>query len=107
MTRAEASAALRRALQISRELTAAADSGDVPATLRLDAERRVLLQSAHAALQPMEENDRWALREIAELNDRALGLVEHHRRGKQRAMDTVAVGRRAVVAYSSTSRMHR
>jgi hypothetical protein len=102
MNRSEAGANLERALQISRELTAAADSGDVRATLRLDAERLVLLQSARAALQPMDEKDRWVLREIAELNDRALGLMQHHRRGKERALDTVAVGRRAIAAYSTT-----
>jgi hypothetical protein len=105
--RSDASDALQRALQLSRELTAVADSGDVCATLRLDAERLVLLQSARAALQPMDEKDRWVLREIAELNDRALGLMEHHRRGKQRALDTVAVGRRAVAAYSTTRMMRR
>jgi hypothetical protein len=102
MSRSEASVALERALQLSRELTAVADSGDVRATLSLDAERLVLLKSARAALQPMDEKDRWVLREIAELNDRALGLMEHHRRGKERALDTVAVGRRAIAAYSTT-----
>jgi hypothetical protein len=106
MIRADAHAALQRALQISHELSAAAHDGDVRTTLRLDAERLVLLKSARAASQPMDEKDRWVLREIAELNQRAIGSMQHHRRSKERAMDTVATGRRAVAAYADT-RMHR
>jgi hypothetical protein len=102
VSRAEARAALERALKISRELLKVADAGDVRSTLSLDAERLLLLKSARAALEPMDENDRWVLREITELNNRALGLMEHHRRGKERAMDTVTIGRRAVVAYGAT-----
>ena len=74
MTRTEAVAALQRALEISRELAAVADGGDLALTVSLDAERLQLLKSARAALQPMDENDRAVLREIAALNDRALGL---------------------------------
>ena len=44
------------------------------------------------------------LQQIAELNDRTIGLVEHHRRGKGREMDMAAVGRRAVAAYSTIRR---
>ncbi len=102
MTRTEAAAALRRALEISRELAAIADGGDLPLTVSLDAERLQLLKSARAALQPMDENNRAVLREIAALNDRALGLLEHRRRAKGRDMDMLAVGRRAVRAYSNT-----
>jgi hypothetical protein len=102
MNRSEASAALQRALEISRELTAIADGGDVRLTVSLDAERLQLLKCARAGLQPMDENERAVLREIAELNDRAIGLVEHQRRIKGRAMDMAAVGRRAVAAYSTT-----
>jgi hypothetical protein len=102
VSRADARIDLERALKISRELLKVADAGDVLSTLSLDAERLLLLKSARAALEPMDENDRWVLREITELNDRALGLMEHHRRGKERALDTVAVGRRAIAAYSTT-----
>jgi hypothetical protein len=105
MNRDEASAALRRALEISRELTAVADAGDVGdvrLTVSLDAERLQLLKCARAGLHPMDENERSVLREIAELNDRAIGLIEHQRRIKGRAMDMAAVGRRAVAAYSTT-----
>jgi len=102
MNRSEASAALQRALEISRELTAVADGGDVRLTVSLDAERLQLLKCARAGLQPMDANERAVLREIAELNDRAIGLIEHQRRIKGRAMDMAAVGRRAVAAYSTT-----
>jgi hypothetical protein len=102
MNRAEAGAALRRALEISRELTAVADAGDVRLTVSLDAERLQLLKCARAGLHPMDEHERSVLREIAELNDRAIGLIEHQRRIKGRAMDMAAVGRRAVAAYSTT-----
>jgi hypothetical protein len=102
MNRSDASAALRRALEISRELTAVADRGDVRLTVSLDAERLQLLKCARAGLQPMDANERAVLREIAELNDRAIGLMEHQRRIKGRAMDMAAVGRRAVAAYSTT-----
>jgi len=42
------------------------------------------------------------LREIAQLNDRALGLLEHRKRAMGRDMDMLAVGRRAVRAYATT-----
>ena len=102
MTRSEAAAALQRALEISRELAAVADGGDLPLAVSLDAERLQLLKSIRAALQPLDENDRSVLREIAALNDRSLGSLEHRRRAKGRDMDMLAVGRRAVRAYSST-----
>jgi hypothetical protein len=102
MNRSEASAALQRALEISRELTAVAEGGDVGLTLSLDAERLQLLKCARAGMQPIDANESAVLREIAELNDRAIGLMEHQRRIKGRAMDMAAVGRRAVAAYSTT-----
>jgi hypothetical protein len=102
VNRSEASAALQRALEISRELTTVADGGDVRLTVSLDAERLQLLKCARAGLQPMDADERAVLREIAALNDRAIGLMEHRRRITGRAMDTAAVGRRAVAAYSTT-----
>jgi len=102
MTRTLAVAALQRALTISRELAAVADSGDLALTVSLDAERLQLLKSARAALQPLDEKDRSVLREIAALNDQALGFLEHRRRAKGRDMDMLAVGRRALRAYSNT-----
>jgi hypothetical protein len=106
MTRQQAVAALQRALEISRELAALADGGDLQLTVSLDAERLQLLKSARAALRSMDEKDYAVLREIAALNDRALGFLEHRRRAKGRDMDMVAVGKRALRAYSSTQ-MHR
>jgi hypothetical protein len=102
MNRHEAATALQRALDISHELVAVADGGGLDLTVSLDAERLQLLKSARAALQPMDEKNRTVLREIAALNDRALGLLEHRRRAKGRDMDMLAVGRRAVRAYSNT-----
>lgn len=98
----EKSAALQRALEISRELTAAAEGGDAHAAVRLDAERLGLLKSARAVLLTLDERDRAALEEIGRLNDRALGFMEHHRRSKARALDTAVTGRRAVAAYAHT-----
>jgi hypothetical protein len=100
--RAEASAALERALEISRRLAAVADCGDVRATANLDAERRQLLQSARPVLRTPGERDLEVLREIAELNDRAIGHLEHRKRAMGRDMDMVAVGRRALRAYGTT-----
>jgi hypothetical protein len=102
MTRQQAVAALQRALEISRELAAVADTGDMRMTVSLDAERLQLLKSVRAVLQPMDEKDSAMLREITALNDRALGFLEHRRRAKGRDMDMVAVGKRALRAYSST-----
>jgi hypothetical protein len=106
MNRQEAVAVLQRALALSERLAAVADGGDVSLTVSLDAERLQLLKSARAALHPMDERSRSVLREIAVLNDRTLGLMEHRRRAKGREMDTAVVGRRAVAAYGRV-RMHR
>jgi hypothetical protein len=102
MTRQEAAAALQRALEISQQLVAVADGGDLGLSVSLDAERLQLLKSARAALRSMDEKDHSVLREIAALNDQALGHLEHRRRAKGRDMDMVAVGKRALRAYSST-----
>jgi hypothetical protein len=106
MTQQQGIAALERALGISEQIVALADGGDVGQTVRLDAERRQLLKSARAALQPLDEQSRSILRKIALLNDRTLGLMEHRRRAKGREMDMAAVGRRAVAAYGRV-RMQR
>jgi hypothetical protein len=97
-----ASVALERALEISRELLALADAGDVKAAVSLDARRLELIKFARAAAQPMRGDGRRLLREIAELNDRALGFLEHRRRAKARDLDMATVGLRAVRAYAAT-----
>jgi hypothetical protein len=101
MNRQAAVAALERALEISRELAAVADRGEVRQAASLDAERLQLLKSVRDALLPMDERSRAVLREIAELNDRSIGRLEHRFRAKCRDMDMLAVGRRALRAYST------
>jgi hypothetical protein len=101
LNRVDVSAALQRAAEISRELAAQADAGDVQGTQRLDAERLQLLKSVNRT-EVLNPNDRALLREIAELNERAIGILEHRRRITGRQIDMAAVGRRAVLAYAVT-----
>ena len=96
-----ASVELQRALEISRELAAVADHGDVARAAELDAERLALLRSARAALRSIGAMDAVLLQEIAALNHRAIGSLEHRKRAKARDLDTAAAGRRALVAYSA------
>jgi hypothetical protein len=93
---------LDRALAVSRELLEAASRGDSPAIERLDADRFRLLQSLRSERDRLSAGDWIVLKEISELNDRAIGLVEHHRSAMERSLDMAAVGRRAVAAYSDT-----
>lgn len=102
MSRAAATLNLRRGLEISREVAALAESGDVARALALDAERRELLRAARVELHPLNESERSLLKEIGALNDRAIGFLEHRLRGKARELDMVSVGRRALRAYSAT-----
>jgi hypothetical protein len=95
---------LSRALQLSRELASLADDGDIQLTQRLDAERLRLLKSVKSAGFPLAESDWLMLREITELNDRAIGLLDHRRRRKARDFEMAAAGQRAVRAYSATGR---
>jgi hypothetical protein len=97
-----APALLDRALALSQELLAAADHGDLQILERLDAERLRLLQSLRLERDHLSGGDWLVIRQISELNDRAIGFVENHRRSKERALATAAVGRRAVAAYSTT-----
>ncbi len=101
MTREEAVAALRRVFELSQQLLAAADTGEAEHVIDLDAERLQLLKSARDALAPMTDEDRAMLREIADLNDRSLGRMEHRLRAKCRDMDMLAAGRRALRAYGN------
>jgi hypothetical protein len=98
-----ATEALRRAVDLSRELKAAADKGDTQSAMRLDVARLELLQFARReAAGAIGADERLMLKEIAQLNDESLGLLEHLRRSKGRQLDMAAVGRRALIAYSST-----
>jgi hypothetical protein len=93
---------LERALQLSLELLSVAESGDVQAAVHLDAERLGLLNSIRTRLTPVGADEHLLLQKIIELNDRAIGFLEHRRRVKAREIDTAALGRRATVAYSAT-----
>jgi hypothetical protein len=96
----EATAALQRALELSLELLEVADSGEAERVISLDAERLRLIKSARHALTPMNDKDRAVLRQIADLNARSLGRMEHRFRAKCRDMDMLAAGRRALRAYN-------
>jgi hypothetical protein len=102
MSHGAATVALARALEISRELAAVAEGGDVLMAVNLDAERLLLLKSFRLERKQPNAGELALLREISQLNDRALGSMEHRLRSKARAMDMAAVGRRAVAAYSNT-----
>jgi hypothetical protein len=93
---------LARALTLSEEVLAAAGRGDLPALGRLDAERLRLLESVRLERNRLSGGDWSLIRQICELNDQAIGLIEHLRRNKERELDMAAVGRRAVAAYSTT-----
>jgi hypothetical protein len=94
------SADLERALELSRAVAAAADRGEFAALADLDAARLELLQAFRARHARIDARERVLLSEIASLNERAIGYLEHHRRIKGRAMDLVALGQRAVAAYA-------
>jgi hypothetical protein len=92
---------LARALALSHEMLAAAERADLPSLQLFDAERLELLKSFRLETKQMDADERALLQRISEINDRAIGLLEHQRRSKGRDMDMAAVGRRAVTAYSA------
>jgi hypothetical protein len=91
---------LARALALSKDMFAAAEQANLQSLERLDAERLELLKSFRLEVRRVNAADRAVLEQITQLNDRTIGLLEHHRRAKGRDMDLAAVGRRAVAAYS-------
>jgi hypothetical protein len=102
MNNGAATAALQRAVEISRELAAVAEGGDVRLAVSLDAERLLLLKSFRVGRKQPNAGELALLREISQLNHRSIGSMEHRLRSKGRAMDMAVVGRRAVAAYSNT-----
>jgi hypothetical protein len=98
----KAAAALEQALALSHRLLEAADQSNFEELTILDAERLRLLQLVRLERDNLNDDEQVLLRQVSELNDRAIGLVEHQRRIKARAMDLAAVGRRAVSAYATT-----
>jgi hypothetical protein len=91
---------LARALALSQEMLAAAEQANLQALESLDAERLELLKSFRLEVKQVNAADRALLEQISQMNDRAIGQLEHQRRSKGRDMDMAAVGRRAVAAYS-------
>jgi hypothetical protein len=91
---------LARALTLSLEMLSAAEQGRVPALQLLDAQRLELLKSFRIDAPQPNVAERALLQQISELNDRAIGLLEHHRRTKGREFDMLSVGRQAVAAYA-------
>jgi hypothetical protein len=96
----QANASLVRALALSQYMLADADKADFASVALLDAERLQLLKAFRLQSRHVAPADQALLQQISQLNDRTLGLLEHHRRSKGREMDMAAVGRRAVAAYS-------
>jgi hypothetical protein len=89
-----------RALALSEQILSAAENGNLESLESLDLERLELLKSFRKATRQVAAADQALLQQIAQLNDRAIGLLEHQRRSKGRDLDMAAVGRRAVAAYS-------
>jgi hypothetical protein len=96
------SPSLARALALSNDMLSAADRGDLQTLAALDLERMELLQLFRNGTKQVAAADQALLTQIAEVNARTIGLLEHQRRGKGRDLDMVSVGRRAVAAYSGT-----
>ncbi|HEX3396653.1 MAG TPA: hypothetical protein VHS76_08115 [Steroidobacteraceae bacterium] len=93
---------LAQALALSHDMVEAAEKGDLPLLASLDLERMELLQSFRSSTKQVAPADQAMLAQIAEVNARTIGLLEHQRRGKGRDLDMAAVGRRALAAYSVT-----
>ena len=106
MNRQETSPLLQRALRLSEQILAVAEGNDLRSLAALDAERMLLLKSFKLEHRLVAASDGAVLEQIMLLNDRAVGLLEHRKRGKGREMDIAAVGRRAVAAYGNV-RMQR
>jgi hypothetical protein len=94
-------ATLLRALAASSQMFDAAERADFTNVTLLDAERMQLLKLFKTETPHIDAGSRALLRQISQLNDRTIGLLEHQRRGKGREMDMAAVGRRAIAAYSN------
>lgn len=95
-------ALLDHALLLSRELLQLAQAGNAAQAVALDTQRRQLLRSARAGTAAFGARETALIAEIAALNDRALGLLQHVQRGKARELDVAMTGRRALAAYAAT-----
>jgi hypothetical protein len=97
----QASAVLERALELSRAVLAAADRGEGETALSIDAERLQLLKSVRRSATAFDASQRMLIKEIAVLNAKSIGALEHQRLLKGREIEQAAVGRRAVKAYAN------
>lgn len=102
MTADAALAALRRAVELSHQVAAAADGGNPTFAGDLATQRLEALRMAKSVLQRNQPEAAALVQEIVRLNDQALGAMEHRLRAKARDLDMAAVGRRAVEAYGGT-----
>jgi hypothetical protein len=93
--------ALLRALAVSSEMFEAAEKSDFHNVALLDDERLQLLKLFKVEAKHVDAGSRALLQQIAQLNERTIGLLEHQRRSKGREMDMAAVGRRAIAAYAN------
>jgi hypothetical protein len=100
MSRGTSNPDLARALALSQEMLSAAESGKLQSLESLDRQRLELLKSFRNAKQHVAAADQAVIQEIAQLNDRTIGLLEHQQRSKGRDLDMAAVGRKAVAAYA-------
>lgn len=100
----DSTAVLARAVDLSRQLLAAAGTGDSRAVAVLDLQRLQLLKSARNVMSAPSPSEQAMLQEIALLNDQSIGQMEHHRRIKGRQLDVAVAGRRAVYAYAGMRR---
>jgi hypothetical protein len=91
---------LARALALSHDMLSAAEKGDLQTLASLDLTRMELLKLFRNGTKQVSAADQALLQQINQVNDRAIGLLEHQRRSKGRDLDMAAVGRRAVAAYS-------
>lgn len=97
----QASAVLERALELSRAVLAAADRGEGETALSIDAERLQLLKSVRRSATAFDASQRMLIKEIAVLNAKSIGALEHQRQLKGCEIEQAAVGRRAVKAYAN------
>jgi hypothetical protein len=104
MTKISPQLKLTRALELSRELLALAERGEVAQAVELDHERGQLLRSALGNAQLVRAADHAVLRQIEELNLSALKHLEQARLSKWQALQLANQGQRAVRAYSNVQR---
>lgn len=96
-----AAATVMRARDLSRELLAVAQTGDMQAVVELDARRSRLLHEFLDGAQRIGESDRQVLQEIETMNHELIARIEQMRAGTGREMDKLGQGQRALGAYAA------